>query len=200
PDPQKRHAVHGGDDRPSLGPADALVTVVVFSDFQCPFCADLAPVVHALPQRHDDVRVVFRQLPLPNHPMARPAALAALAADRQGKFWEMHDALFERRGDLDDDALEDLAEGLGLDLARFAEDRADPALEQRVQQDEELAGRAGVRGTPASFVNGHFLGGAQSAEGFDAVIEQERKAAQALVDAGTPPGAVLERLLEQEGS
>lgn len=198
PDPRARHPVTAGEGRPSLGPEDALVTVVEFSDFQCPYCAKLAPTVHALVQRHPDVRVVFRQLPLPNHALARPAALAALAAHRQGRFWEMHDALFERGGSFDADDLDQIAEQLGLDMARFAADREDPALEQIVAEDEALARQVGVDGTPASFVNGRFLGGAQPAEAFDASIAQEREAAQALVDAGTPPGEVLDRLLGQD--
>ncbi len=197
PDPQKRHAVRPGDGRPSLGPADALVTVVEFSDFQCPFCARLAPTVHGLTERHGDVRVVFRQMPLPNHSVARPAAKAALAAQRQGKFWEMHDALFQAEGKIEADDIEELAQSIGLDMDRFAADRADPAIEQMIAQDEALAREVGVRGTPASFVNGRFVGGAQPAQSFDAVIEQERKVAQALIDQGTAASDVLEAVFEQ---
>lgn len=174
PDPGKRHTVPAGDGRPSHGPEDAPITVVEFSDFQCPFCARLAPTIHGLPDRHADVRVVFRQLPLPNHPMARPAAAAALAAQRQGKFWEMHDALFAREGRLDEGDLEEVAAEIGLDVAQWNADRADPAIEQMIAEDETLAKQLGIRGTPASFVNGMFVGGAQPPETFDAVIEKER--------------------------
>ncbi|MEM9454000.1 MAG: thioredoxin domain-containing protein [Myxococcota bacterium] len=198
PDPQRRHAVRLGPERPSLGPEEALVTVVAFSDFQCPYCAKLAPTVRALTQRHPDVRVVFAQLPLPNHSLARPAALAALAAHRQGKFWEMHDALFEQQGALSVEQIDAIAQQLGLDMARFAADREDPTIEQIVAEDEALAEQVGVRGTPASFVNGRFLGGAQPVDAFDTIIAQEREAAQALVDAGTPPAEVFDQLLRQE--
>jgi len=198
PDPSKRHAVHPGQGRPSLGPDDALVTVVEFSDFQCPYCARLAPTVHELPQRHADVRVVFRQMPLPNHALARPAAKAALAAHRQGKFWEMHDALFERGGKITDGDMDDIAEEIGLDLGRFATDREDPAIEAMVAEDEALARQVGVQGTPASFVNGRFMSGAQPVEAFDTTIERERAAAQALIDSGVPADRVLDTLIERD--
>lgn len=174
PDPSKRHVVPAGEGRPSLGPEDAPITVVEFSDFQCPFCAKLAPTIHGLVDRHGDVRVVFRQLPLGNHPLARPAAKAALAAHRQGKFWELHDALFAKGGKLDEDDAEDLAEELGLDMEQWRRDMDDPAIEQMIAEDEALAKELGVRGTPGTFVNGMFVSGAQPAEAFDAVIEQER--------------------------
>lgn len=202
PAPDVRHRVPAGQGRPSLGPDDALVTIVTFSDFQCPYCARLGPVVHELPGRHEDVRIVFRQLPLPNHDRARPAAIAALAADRQGKFWPMHDALFAAQGELSDDDLLERAEQLDLDLDRFSADLQDPALAQIVDEDEALARELKVSGTPASFVNGRFVSGAQPAESFDALIEQERELARALVEGGTPRSELIDALIrsEAEGS
>ncbi|MEM7157769.1 MAG: thioredoxin domain-containing protein [Myxococcota bacterium] len=197
PDPAKRHVVPVGEGRPSLGPADALVTVIEFSDFQCPFCSRVAPTIHDLPGRHDDVRVVFRQLPLPNHAEARPAAIAALAAHRQGKFWEMHDALFAAEGKIDEDAREDMAESIGLDMDRFRADLNDSALAAMVDEDAALAKELKVSGTPSSFVNGRFLSGAQPAERFDTLIQQEREVAQQLVSEGTAPAAVLDTLNQQ---
>lgn len=197
PDPQERHAALPGEGRPSLGPADAPLTVVVFSDFQCPFCGKLAPTIHELPQRHDDVRVVFRQLPLPNHSNARPAAKAALAADRQGKFWEMHDALFDADGQINTKEIEAIARDVGLDMAQFASDLGDPALEAIVAEDEALAKQLGVSGTPASFVNGRYISGAQAAESFDALIEKEREVARGVLANGTKPADVLPTLLQQ---
>jgi protein-disulfide isomerase len=188
PDPSKRHTVPAGAGRPSLGPEDAPITVVEFSDFQCPFCAKLAPTIHGLPDRHGDVRVVFRQLPLPKHAAARPAAAAALAAHRQGKFWELHDALFAHEGKIDEDDIEDAAEAIGLDMERWEADRADPAIEQMIAEDEALARQLGVSGTPASFVNGMFVSGAQPAEAFDAVIEKERAGASGLAEAEPAQG------------
>jgi protein-disulfide isomerase len=177
PDPKKRYTVPAGEGRPSLGPEDAPITVVVFSDFQCPFCARLRPTIHALAERHGDVRVVFRQLPLEMHPLARPAAKAALAAHRQGKFWELHDALFSGRRGVEADDLEATAQEVGLDMDRWNADRDDPAIEQMIAEDEALAHELGLRSTPGTFVNGRFVGGAQPAEAFDALIEEERAAA-----------------------
>lgn len=188
PDPSKRHVVPAGEGRPSLGPPDAPITVVVFSDFQCPFCARLAPTLHALPERHPDVRVVFRQRPLQNHALARPAAAAALAAERQGKFWELHDALFASGGKLEPGDIERAAEAAGLDMEQWNRDREDPAVEQLIVEDEALAEQLGVRGTPGSFINGMFVGGAQPAEAFDAVIVQERAAGSGLAEAEPPQG------------
>ncbi len=183
PDPSKRHTVPAGEGRPSLGPEDAPITVVEFSDFQCPFCAKLAPTMHGLVERHGDVRVVFRQRPLEMHPLARPAAAGALAAGRQGKFWEMHDALFAHEGKLDEDDIEDAAEEIGLDMDRWNADREDPAIEQMIAEDEALAKELGVSGTPGSFVNGMFVSGAQPPETFDAMIERERAGAGGLAEA-----------------
>lgn len=198
PDPAKHHAVPTRQGRPSLGPDDALVTVVEFSDFQCPFCSKLAPIIHDLPGRHDGVRVEFRQLPLPMHEQARPAAIASLAAHRQGKFWEMHDALFEADGKLDDDAIMEMADDIGLDLDQFQHDLNDEAVAAMVDEDMALARQLGVSGTPSSFVNGMFLSGVQPAERFDTLVEQERDLARELVGAGTPPEGVVEALVQRE--
>ena len=184
------------DDRPSLGPSDALVTVVTFSDFQCPYCSKLAATVHQLVERHDDVRVVFRNLPLDMHPRARECAKAALAAGRQGKYWEMHDAMFAAQKQLGSIAFADLAAKIGLDDTQFALDMADAALDELIAQDEGVAKQFRVRGTPAAFVNGRFLGGAQPLDAYELVIEQERARAQALVAAGTPREQVYAKLME----
>ena len=189
-DPNATYAVMA-DDRPQLGPGDALVTIVLFSDFQCPYCSKLATMAHALVQRHDDVRVVFRNLPLPMHPRARDAAEAALAAGRQGKFWEMHDAMFAAQKELGSLDFAELAASIGLERDRFAADMDDDAIAALVTEDEAVAQRFRVRGTPAAFVNGRFMGGAQPIESFDAVIAAERARARALVDAGTPKSDVF---------
>jgi protein-disulfide isomerase len=199
PDPAVAYQVPTGDGRPALGPDDALVTVVVFSDFQCPFCARLAPTVHELAEKHG-ARVVFRQMPLSMHAQARDAAKASLAAHRQGKFWEMHDALFAKQREIQGaaaDGFRGFAQELGLDLDAFARDMADPTLEQMIAEDEALARRLGVRGTPASFVNGRFVRGAADASTFGPLIEAQKAEAQGLVEAGTPPGQVYDALMEK---
>ena len=183
------------DGRPALGPDDALVTVAMFSDFQCPFCEKLKPVAHELVERNDDVRVVFVNLPLPMHARARDAAAAAVAAGRQGKFWDMHDKLFDSRRDLGGADFSKYAEELGLDVAQFDRDVKDPAIAKQIQDDEAVARRFGIRSTPSSFVNGRFVRGAQGADVYQGIIDEERAKAQALVNAGTAPSDVYDRLL-----
>jgi protein-disulfide isomerase len=199
PDPAVAYQVPTGADRPTLGPADALVTVVVFSDFQCPYCARLAPTTHEIADKYG-VRVVFRQMPLAMHPQAAPAAKASLAAHRQGKFWEMHDALFADQTGIKsgpDDNFHAYAQQIGLDLLRFDADMADPTLDQVIAEDAALARRLGVRGTPASFVNGRFVRGAADAATLGAMIAETKASAQALVNSGTPPAQVYDALMGQ---
>jgi protein-disulfide isomerase len=198
PDPAATYQITA-DGRPQLGPDDALVTIVQFSDFQCPYCSKVAPTVHALVENNSsDVRVVFRNLPLPMHPQARNAAKAALAAHRQGKFWEMHDALFESGADLKDGNFRGLAEKIGLggeQAIQFEHDMQGEELEQMIAEDEALARRFRISSTPSAFVNGHYVGGAQSVEAFQAVIDREKAKAQAMVDSGTARSDVYDEIM-----
>ena len=141
---------------PSLGPDDHVrgprgaPLVVVYGDYECPFCAALE-----LRLRDLALRVAFRHFPVRgSHPRAFPAACAAEAAGRQGRFWEMHDALFEDQGRLEDPHLWARAERLGLDLARFDADRRDPAVAERIAADFRGGVRAGVPTTPTLFHDG----------------------------------------------
>jgi protein-disulfide isomerase len=136
------------------GPEDALL-VVVYGDYECPFCA--AAEVRLRDLR---VRVVFRHFPVrTRHPRAQPAACAAEAAAAQGAFWPMHDALFDDQGRLEDPHLWARAERLGLDVARFDADRRSPAAAARVRADFEGGVRAGVVTTPTLFVDGERFAG-----------------------------------------
>jgi protein-disulfide isomerase len=147
---------------PSRGPASAPITVVLFSDYQCPFCARAEPIVRSLEQAHPgDVRVVFKNMPLPMHDHAWLAAKAALAAGEQGKYWEYHDALFAHQSALDRASLERYAADLGLDTRRFARDLDDARLDARLQADVSDADALGIKGTPTLFVNGRRVVGAQ---------------------------------------
>jgi protein-disulfide isomerase len=131
------------------GPLDAPL-VVVYGDYECPYCAALELRLHELP-----LRVAFRHFPVRgSHPRAFPAACAAEAAGLQGRFWEMHDALFADQGRLDDPHLWARAERLGLDLARFDADRRDPAVAERIAADFRGGVRAGVPTTPTLFHDG----------------------------------------------
>jgi len=138
------------------GPPAAPVTLVEYGDFECPYCGQAYPVVKELMSRQDEtVRLVFRNFPLAEiHPHARRAAEAAEAAGAQGKFWEMHDILFERQDALEDENLIAYAAELGLDLDRFQVELAQNAHAGRVREDFLSGVRSGVNGTPTFFING----------------------------------------------
>ena len=147
---------------PARGEEGAPVTVVVFSDFECPYCARAAATLRAFQAANaQTVRVVYRHRPLPMHPHARLAAKAAIAADRQGKFWPYHDALFAHPKALERADLASYAAEVGLDTSRFLRDLDSPEVEAALAADEAQAASLSVRGTPTSFVDGHRVGGAQ---------------------------------------
>ena len=182
---------------PFRGSKNALVTIVEFSDYQCPFCGRVeATLKKILDEYKGQVRVVWRDLPLPFHPCARPAAIAARAAGQQGKYWQMHDKLFENQQDLVEKNLETYAEAIGLKMESFkaASKRGD--LAKAVEQDERLAEKLGVKGTPAFFINGKFLSGAQPFEAFKKKIDEELAHARKLVASGTPRGNVYAVILK----
>lgn len=159
---------------PTRGPATAPITVVVFGDFQCPYCAKLAREIEVLERElGDDLRVVYKNRPLPMHDKARAAARAALAADEQGAFWAFHDGLFDG-GALDRASLETRAADLGLDVDRFREAMGSSRVEARIHEDEREAGRLDVKGTPTMFVNGRRVTGAQPIETLRALVQKVR--------------------------
>jgi protein-disulfide isomerase len=162
-------------DDPVRGNPGAPVTVVEFSDFQCPFCSRAVPAVKELEQAFGkDVRIAWKHLPLSFHANAMPAAMAAEAARQQGKFWEMHDRLFGSSAALSEATYERHAAELGLDLARFRAASRDPATRKRVEEDLAVAAAAGVTGTPTFLVNGEKVLGASGLR--DAVDRQLQKA------------------------
>ena len=170
----------GVEGSPMLGPADAWVTVVEFGDFQCPYCARSAPTVHQLAETWpDDVRVVFKNLPLPQHSRALPAAIAAACADEQGRFWDMYDALYADQSKLSDADLAQTAQGLGLDVGPWTACLSAGAAEGRVQVDADLAKQIGVPATPCFYVNGRQVRGAQPFDTFRPVVEDELARARA---------------------
>ena len=162
---------------PAKGPASAPVTVVEFSDFQCPYCKQVVPTVEQALEKYDGkIRVVFRQYPLTSiHPQAFKAAEASLCAADQNKFWELHDLMFEEQSALDEAALQEKAKRLGLDEAAFATCLSTGKYTAQVQGDLKAGTAAGVTGTPAFFVNGRPLSGAQPFEAFQRVIDEELK-------------------------
>jgi hypothetical protein len=140
---------------PSVGPVDAPVTIVEWADFECPFCGIASPVLDAAVEKHKgQVRLVFKHYPLSSHEHSEPAARAAVAAGLQGKFWEMHHALFKNQEHMDDALIERLASELGLDMRRFNQERRGEAAADQVTQDKKQAEKLGLRGTPMIYING----------------------------------------------
>ncbi len=152
--PEQQAAV-AADDAPSFGPKDAKVTVVEFSDFECPYCSKAAKVTEQLRKEYGDkIRFVFRQFPLSFHKNAKPAAEAALAAHAQGKFWEYHDVLFENSRKLDKESLAEYAKKTGLDGAKITAAIDASTYGAAVDKDVKLGNDVAVSGTPTMFVNG----------------------------------------------
>ena len=160
---------------PSKGPAGAPITIVEFSDFECPFCGRVNPSIEKIRDTYGDkVQIVFRQFPLDIHPNARKAGEAALCAGEQERFWAMHDAMFGDQKNLGVDGLKSIASKLdGLDTAAFNACLDSGQFADAVQKDLEEGVRAGVGSTPAFFINGRFLSGAQPYESFAEIIDDE---------------------------
>jgi protein-disulfide isomerase len=176
---------------PIAGPDDALVKLVVFSDFQCPVCRRAAePVKQLLREFGGDLQVIWKHNALTAHANAEGAAIAAVAAQRQGKFWEFHDLLFENNARLGASDLEGYAARLGLDLERFKKDLADPTVKAQVDYERSLAESLEARGTPSFFVNGMKNVGWGSYVGIRSQVRRALEKAQAKVAAGTPRAEV----------
>jgi protein-disulfide isomerase len=182
-------------DAPVRGPADAKVTIVVFSDFQCPFCSRVETTLERLRQVYSaDVRVVWKHRPLEFHDQAIPAALATEAAREQGRFWDMHARLMARQQELGPSLFEEEARALGLDLPRFRSALRATTTQQRVLADQALGDQLGVTGTPAFFINGRSFVGAQPFERFQAVVLEEMARAEKALQAGVSRAALYDTL------
>ena len=196
PDPNAVYKVPLQGDEPQKGPDDALVTIVEFSDFECPFCGRVEPTLTAVQEKYgDDVRVVWMNNPLPFHKNAKPAATAALEAyEQKGDkgFWAMHEKLFQNQKALTRENLESFAKEIGLNMKKFKEALESDKYKKTIDQQQALSTKLGARGTPAFFINGRNLRGAQPQASFEALIDEELKKAKALVDGGTPPAKVYE--------
>lgn len=166
------------------GPENAPITVVLFSDFQCPYCAGAAHATHEIQQAYGDkVHLVFRQFPLPFHRNAHLAAEASLAAHAQGKFWPMHDLLFANQGALDRESLSAYARELQLDVAAFDRAVDDHTFGEAVDADLELGVSLGVDGTPTMFLNRKRVPNASDVESLRALIDAQ-------LASTTPPTAI----------
>jgi len=157
---------------PSFGPSTAKVTIVEFSDFQCPFCSQAAEVTKLLREKYtSNVRFVFRQFPLPFHPNAKAAAESALAAHAQGKFWQFHDTLFANQSKLAKGDLTDYAKQTGLNLTAYKAAVDGGKFTAAVEADVALGESVGVNGTPTLFVNGKRVANATDFAAVSEVVD-----------------------------
>jgi len=166
--------VHNIDvkDSPFEGPADAPVTLTLFTDFECPYCSKMPPLIEQVMKKNPkNVKVVFKNNPLNFHKMARPAAYAALAAQEQGKFWEFHDLLFKAKK-LSLESIDKIATDLKLDMDKFKADMKSPEILAKVEKDLKDGKKAGVTGTPTVFINGRRPQ-QRSPQGYQAIINEE---------------------------
>ncbi len=159
---------------PVKGAPNAPVTIVMFSDFQCPFCSRVEPTVKQIEDAYaGKVKVVWKNNPLPFHPNAMPAAKAAMAAYKQGKFWEMHDLLFANQRELSPASYEKWAQQIGLNMDKFKADMASSDVEAEIKADVAQAQQVGANGTPNFFIDGVNVVGAQPFDSFKKVIDDE---------------------------
>jgi protein-disulfide isomerase len=158
------------------GPADAPLTLVEYGDYQCPYCGAAYPVVKRVQKAlGKKLRFVFRNFPLTQaHPYAMIAAEAAEAAALQGKFWEMHDLLFEQQTFLEPDIIPLWAKKIGLDLQKFGNDIKEGGIAKRIKEDRQSGIRSGVNGTPTFYINGSRYDGPPDVESLLAVLKSEQ--------------------------
>jgi|SRR5579871_4109116 len=163
-------------DAPVRGPASAPVTLVEFSDFQCPFCVAATPQIDALLKVYpSQVKLVFKEFPLDSHSQAALAAAAALAAHRQGKFWALHDVMFAQQGNLSRRIILALAAKSGLDMKRFEADLDSPEIKRAVAKEIDQGEHIGVDSTPTLFVDGQRFNGPLTVASLKPVVDHELK-------------------------
>ena len=171
-----RYTVAVGQDDPVRGSKTAGVTIVEFSDYQCPFCARVNPTLAKIRDTYGDkVNIIFKDFPLPNHAQAPKAAEAAHCAAEQGKYWEMHDVMFANQRALEVPALKQSATGLGLDMAKFNQCLDSGQYASKVAAGAAQGDKLGVNSTPTLYINGRPVIGAQPFEVFKAAIDEELK-------------------------
>lgn len=177
-DPNKVYDIPVGNS-PFRGPASAPVVLTLFSDFQCPFCVQVAGVAEQVLKAYPkEVKFVYKEFPLTTiHQNALPAARAAVAAGKQGKFWEMHDKLFANQRALQAENLKQYAKEIGLNAAKFESDMASPDVQKQIDEDTKLAQQSQVSGTPTLFVNGKRVTN-RTFDGLKQLVEDALKTAK----------------------
>jgi protein-disulfide isomerase len=185
---------------PQLGNPNAMVTIIEFSDFQCPFCGKVEPTIKALRDKYQDkLRLVWKNEPLPFHNRAEPAAEVAeeaLAEKGPKGFWQAHDALFEKQKDLNDDVLAGVASEVGLNADKTKGAITNHTYKKVLDSDSDVAEDFQANGTPHFFINGRRISGAQPQERFEKIIDEEVKHAQDLLAKGTKPAELYDALIK----
>ncbi len=200
--PKDIYAVTVPSHSPTKGPTDAPITIILFTDLECPFCARFhADMTELQKEFRDQLRLVFVNLPLKFHNFAVPAAKAALAAGRQEKFWEMHDRLFAeqtawKKENNFDQYLDGAAQALQLDVQKFKKDMDDPRTMEIIHRDLAFADAIGVRGTPGIFINGRYASGAFPLETFRTTIREELDRARPFMEKGLRGDALYQELIK----
>jgi protein-disulfide isomerase len=197
PAPQVRNVEPG--EGPSLGSKNAKVTIVEWSDFQCPFCGQARPTLQEIERTYkNDVKVVWRNQPLTAiHPNALPAAKAAMAAAKQGKFWEMHDLMFAHQQELSEAKYEEWAKQIGLKVARWKKDKESPQIASAIEKDARYGMQVGADGTPTFFINGKLIAGALPFESFKTVIDEQIAKAKEALKRGVKPNKLYQALVAE---
>lgn len=163
-----------GANTPTMGPANAKVTIVEISEFQCPYCGKVQPTLNELRTEYGNkIRWAYKNMPLEFHPQARPAAYAAMAAHQQGKFWEFSKKLWAGQATLNEELYVKSAKELKLDMAKFDADRKSAKIKAIVDADLKQAGEAGASGTPFFVINGKGVSGALPKDVFKKIIDEE---------------------------
>ena len=186
-------------DAPFVGNGAAKVTMVLFTEFQCPFSRRvLGSLIELLGKYEaDELRLVFMNYPLPFHELAMPAAVAALAAHEQGQFWAYHDLLFNNQNRFDPESLQEYAEELDLRMDEFRAALDSDEYAERIANEQGVGTRLGVRGTPSFLINGELVVGAKSAGELMQIIDAEIEQADALLAAGVPLTEIHRVLVEE---
>ncbi|MBS2025862.1 MAG: thioredoxin domain-containing protein, partial [Deltaproteobacteria bacterium] len=180
---------------PARGGKDPKVTIVMWSDFQCPYCGRAEPTIKQILDTYkDDVKVIWKNQPLSFHPNAMPAAKAAMAAHKQGKFWQMHDLMFQNQQALSDAKYEEWAKQAGLDVAKWKKDKDSPEVAAAVQKDASQGSALGADGTPTFFINGKLISGAMPFDSFKPIIDDQIAKANAELKKGVKADKLYETL------
>jgi protein-disulfide isomerase len=183
---------------PAIGGKQPKVTIVEWSDFQCPFCGRVEPTLKQIMDTYkDDVKLVWRNEPLSFHPNAMPAAKAAMAASKQGKFWPMHDLMFSHQTELSEAKYEEWAKQIGLNVTKWKFDKDSPEVAELINKDNSYGQSVGADGTPSFFINGRFVSGAMPFDTFKSVIDDQIKKADEALKKGVKHDKLYETLVAE---